>query len=246
MSKKHALLALITTLLSCLLLSACAFSADSAFPLPSTPSMAVTPIDTSAGTLDAVVQINENQDATDGMSDIVVQFGTRLIQEGNYVIFGHQEKVTCNSGASVQALNDSPSYSFKVKRGSYTCAYAGSAQGVGRLASVLMFAVQARSILAPQQLQTGESTYKVSYTRDSGDLACQITGEATDGVGNDIIGSTSTSMLGIYAGTPTANLSGDGQITLIRTCHWPHVHDAFDNIDLTYTSTASVNVTWSH
>ncbi len=43
----------------------------------------------------------------------------------------------------------------------------------------------------------------------------------------------------------TRSLTGTGTILLQRTCAWT-LHDPFDTMSLTYQSTASVAVTWSH
>ncbi len=66
-----------------------------------------------------------------------------------------------------------------------------------------------------------------------------------DNNGGNIPGPTSLSDLSTYNGPPTGSLSGDGSILLTRTCHW-QFEDAFHEVGLTYKSSASVEVTWTH
>src|SRR5260370_19681241 len=68
-------------LLSTILLSACDVIGVSA----STSLGAITPIDTSASTLMVTIGITEDQDATDGRSNITFQFRTAVVEEDNFV-----------------------------------------------------------------------------------------------------------------------------------------------------------------
>lgn len=236
MRTKHFIPALIA-LLSSILLGAC----DALGPLAS-PSLAVTPSDTSAGTLIVTIEITEDQDATNGMSNIALQFRTDAVDEDNYVRFDDQETVMCND--VTLKLNDSPSYTLSVAQGGYSCSYTGNTQGIGQLAPVTMIHVAARSTLAPQQPSVSSQGYQISYTPDSSARACPMTADATDGSNNVIHGPSSSSDLGVYNGPATGSLTGTGAILLKRTCSWT-LHDPFDTINLTYKSTASVAVTWS-
>jgi len=226
-------------LLGCLILSACAGTPD---PPSDASQIEVTPINTSAGTLIVTINIVEDQDATDSMSNIAMQFRTDVIEENNFVNFHHGEKVTCN-GASIK-LNDSQTYTFKVARAGYICSYTGFTSNVDPPA-VSMIDVAARSTLSPQRPIIGGKSYKISYTPDASDHTCSITADASDNSNNSIQGAPSSSDIGEYTGPATSSLSGEGSILLRRTCSWT-LHNSFDTIFLTYQSTASVEVTWSH
>jgi len=226
-------------LLSTILLSACDVIGASA----STSLGAITPIDTSASTLMVTIGITEDQDATDGRSNITFQFRTAVVEEDNAVRFAHQEAVTCN-GVTVK-LNDAPTYTLSVAQGGYICSYTGYTQGIGRLTPVTMIDVAARSRLSPQLPSESPRGYTISYIPDSRARACPMTADAIDGTNSVIVGSASSSDLGVYQGPATSSLTGPGTIRLHRTCSWT-LHGPFDMMCLTYQSAASVAVTWSH
>jgi len=243
MRTKHSVLALIV-LLGCLILSACDGTLDPPLmPASDASQIRVTPINTSAGTLIVTINIVEDQDATDSMSNITMQFRTDLIEEDNYVNFHHGEKVSCN-GVSIK-LNDSQMYTFKVPQEGYACSYTGFTSSTDPPTTASMIDVAARSTLSPQRPIIGNQHFKVSYAPDVSNHACSITADAIDNSNNPIQGAHSSSDLGVYTGPPTSSLSGEGSIMLQRTCSWT-LHNSFDTIFLTYQSTASVEVTWSH
>jgi hypothetical protein len=202
----------------------------------------LTPVDTSASTLSATVNIVEDQNATDGMSNITVQFKTALVEEDNYIRFDDQETIVCNSVR--QKLSNAPTYLLKVARGNYLCQYTGNQKGVPLL-PVSMINVEARSLLSPQPPQINQQKYTITYTADTSAKACKIMAEAVDNNGNSIDGPLLNSNLGIYSGPLSNALSGTGNILLKRTCSWKS-YDTFDPLNVTYQSLASVEVTWSH
>jgi hypothetical protein len=228
-------------LLGCILLFACDSPLGPAAP---DPPMGVTPRDTSAPTLMVKMVINEDQDAVDGMSNILLWFRTNIIEEDNYVIFDDEEYVTCDG--TILKLHNMPVYNtLKVPQKRYICHYIGDTQGIGQLPPVLMADVPARSRLSPRQLFVDGQGYKIRYTADPPDPACNIKAVAKDNAGKSVDGPSSSPSLGVYVGPPTTTLNGPGEILLIRTCHWkPDV--PFFRFDLTYQSEASVEVTWSH
>ena len=215
-------------------------STTSADPSP----MEVTPIDTSAGTLIVTMLIDEDQDATDGMSNITLSFRTHVIEENNFARFDDQEQVTCN-GVTLK-LHDLPSYTLKVKvaPGGYTCTYKGNASRVGQLAAVQMISVRARSNLSPQHPSVNSQGYKISYTPDA-KAGCSIIAKAIDGSGKAVTGGSEPSTEGMYKGPDTSVLNGTGEILLTRTCS-PKLSSPFSSLNFTYRSTANVEVTWSH
>lgn len=237
--RTHHFIPVLLILLSAILLSACSVVGASA----STSLGEITPTDTSASTLMVTIGITEDQDATDGRSDITFQFRTDAVEEDNSVRFAHQEAVTCN-GVTLK-LNNAPMYTLSVTQGGYTCSYTGYTQGFGQLAPVTMIDVAARSRLSPQQPSESPKGYTISYTPDSHERACPMTADAADGANNVIPGVASPSDLGMYQGPATSSLTGTGTIRLHRICSWT-LHGPFDMMHLTYQSAASVAVTWSH
>lgn len=231
-------------LLGCFILSACYVPLGPPSLTPDPPSMGVTPINTSANTLMVTMLIDENQDATDGTSNITLSFRTRAIEEDNFAIFDDQEQVTCNG--VTHKLKDSPSYTFKVKvaEGGYTCTYTGNAPGVGQLAAVRMISIRARSNLSPQRPSVNSQGYKISYTHDA-NSGCSIIAQAIDGTNYILTGGSEPSTNGVYIGPNTAGLNGTGEILLTRACT-PKLSSPFSSLNFTYRSTASVEVAWSH
>jgi hypothetical protein len=239
---KHSVPVLII-LLGCLILSACAGGTPDPPPSSDASQISVTPVKTSAGTLIVTINIDEDQDATDGMSNITMQFRTDVIEEDNYVIFHHGEKITCNG--ITQNLNNTQVYTFKVPRkGGYTCLYRGYKKA-DLLAPVRMIGVSARSTLSPQRPVIGSQHFKISYRPDASNRTCSITANASDNLNDSVQGASSSSDLGVYTGPSTSSLSGEGSVMLQRSCSWT-LHNSFDTIFLTYQSSASVEVTWSH
>jgi hypothetical protein len=229
-----------------LLMLACGLgtAADSPDPL------AVTPRDTSANTLRVVVTISEDQDATDKMTDITFSFSTTAIDEKNTVLFDDpNEAVKC--GAFQLPLATGQPHILHVTRGHYACIYSGNRNGEP-LHPVLMFDIAPRSELAPQPPTITSNGFSVRYTPDLDDR-CTVQGKATDSAGDPfIMGPPEPSNEGIYSGPSTSSLHRLGDLFLIRKCVWHHYQPGeshaseFDDMDVTYISQASVEVTWSH
>ena len=244
MRAKYSFLALIV-LLMCIFLSACS-GADSVLGYndPADPSpIRVTPIDTSADEMVATIQIFEDQDATDKLSVVNLQIGIDAIEEDNYAYFYHGEFVVCNGVK--ETMGDVPLYTFKIDPGGYTCVYRGFKRGTGLLAAVTMIDLAGRSRLLPQRPSVSSQGYKIRYTPDPAGQACSIMAVATDASGNTVNGNPSSSADGTYTGPNTSPLTGTGEIVLKRTCSRTF-QDSFSTVNLTYISTASVEVTWSH
>lgn len=213
-------------------------------PLVAANIYELTPVNTSANNLNATVMITEDQDATDGTTNISLQFQTTVVEEANFVRFDDQETAVCNN--VMQKLGDLQQYRLKVARGNYFCTYIGY-QGSIRLSPVTLVDVTARSQLSPQQPVISGQNYRITYTPDSSNLACQIKGETTDEAGNKFDGPVFMSDQGVYSAPLNSSLTGSGAILLIRTCYWPHlVNTPFAILNLTYESRASVEVTWTH
>ena len=220
------------------LVSACAS------PDPLSSPIGVNPESTAPSKLRVTVQINEDQNASDGKSAITAQFSTTEIDNPNYVNFVDGERISCN-GISIP-LGTTVSYTLRVHAGSrYACYY----QWRGQFFQLTN--VQERTRLLPvlQSVSTG-SQYVVTYNSDQGVRRCRIRVIASDG--SQIIPSTaSTSVLedrsGTYIGPNVSSLNGQGTLLMTRICHFPPSDvgtTAFNSVDITYTSTATVNVMW--
>ena len=204
--------------------------------------MTVTPNDTSPKTLLVNIGIIEDQNAIDGKSKLIFKFSSNLVQGDNTVQFAHHEKITCN-GAPPLTL-DNPPYTLSVSQGEgYNCSYTGYNRVL--LRSTSMINVPARSVLAPQPPRASGTGYTINYNPDPPGRACSITADAKDSANNDVSGSASSSDQKVYQGPDITSLVGDGSILLQRTCSLTS-HAPFDTVNLTYVSTASVDVTWSH
>jgi hypothetical protein len=229
-----------------LLMPACSIEMT---PDPPSP-LAVTPADTSPAALDVTVVISEDQDATDKMTDITLSFSTIAIEELNYVLFDDaNEEAVCN-GAH-QPLGKLQKYTLHVPRGHYICTYSGNIEDKNGnskpLLPVQMFDVAPRSKLSPQPPVITSNGFSVRYTPDPDDQ-CTVVGKATDKANDPpVSGKPEQGNEGVYSGPSTSSLHGTGDLFVIRTCRWQQYQPtAFANMDVTYISQASVEVTWSH
>jgi hypothetical protein len=189
------------------------------------------------------IKVTEDQDVTDRLSTGDLQIGTGEIEENNYAHFHHGEFVVCNDDKEM--MDDTATYSFKIKPGWYVCTYRGYEPGAGLLAAVTMIDIAQRSRLSLQHPSFSSQGFTLRYTPDASAAAYSIQGIASDASGNSIKGSFSSSDSGVYDGPSGSSLSGKGEIVLQRTC-FPKFQGVFKNVSATYQSLASVEVTWSH
>jgi hypothetical protein len=206
--------------------------------------LAVTPINTAPQTLNVTVHIDEDQNASDGKAAITMDFSTMQISDGNYVRFTHGERVSCN-GISI-ALGSAATYTLRVRTNTtYACYYLWNGQ------SFLLTAVHARTQLLPVlQPITNSSQFVVTYNPDVSGYNCPVRVVASDGIQSvPSAGATPASEYesGTYVGPNVSSLNGQGTLTMTRTCHFLLTgrYTAFNSVDITYTSTATINVTWS-
>ncbi|HZT98593.1 MAG TPA: hypothetical protein VFA10_02975 [Ktedonobacteraceae bacterium] len=220
------------------LVSACAS------PATSSSRIKITPKSTEPQTLAVTVQINEDQNASDGKSDITVQFSTTEIADPNYVNFVGGERISCN-GTSIP-LGASASYTLRVPASSgYVCSYQWHGQFY-QLANV-----HARTRLLPVlQPVSKVSQYVVTYNPDQSTLRCLMRVIASDGLRT--VGSSDATPVpedgsGTYIGPNVSSLNGQGTLLMTRICHFSPSdvgNTQFNSVDITYTSIATVNVTW--
>lgn len=209
------------------------------------PPGAVTPDTTIPSTLQVTVNINEDQNASDAKSKVTLQFKTNEIKEDNYVIFTHGERVNCN-GIMI-ALGDSPIYWVRINIPPvYTCSYLWN--GV----YYRIFSEPSRDKLKPELITpVGDNpSYEVRYHPDEPDRRCPIQVVASDSLQN-INGLPVPDNQNIYVGPDVRSLRGTGSLVMTRTCV-PRLnvnnpddnHRVFNRVSLTYTSTATLSVTW--
>jgi hypothetical protein len=247
--------------LAAFILNACAPGAD-----PVVPDTYVPP------TLQVIVTINEDQDASDGKygsSMVTLQFITNEIQGGNFVTFSNQESIKCNGinlnlgsfGSSVTTYsvhmiipNNPPEY------------YCDYYYPQDKSKPARIFTVPVLSQLMPklQRPVASSSDIKVSYNPDNKpphDCQVQVT---ANGGGQSATGNSVQEDGGMYLGPNVGSLSGPGNLVMTRTCmppkdNYDH-HNAnddagsgcqttcssstFDKLNLTYKSTASYEVSW--
>jgi hypothetical protein len=207
---------------------------------------ALTPVDTSPGTLDVIVTISEFQNAPSHLSDMMITFSTALIEApSNYVVFDDaNEKVICN-GVTMK-LGDAPSYTFPVPRKEYTCTYSGNKKDGTPLAFVQMFDVHLKNTLSPQLPTVTSSGFSLHYTPEPSGSNCTIMATATDTAGDPaVVGSSMSATTGTYTGPSTSGLQGTGDIELTRTCNVSPPSTPFHSMKVTYVTTTSIEVTWT-
>jgi hypothetical protein len=242
------LLVLICGLLVLLgMLSACTTIPGVTDPSADPPgSIGVSPIDTSPSSLVVAITINEDQDAIDRTSNITLQFSTRQIEEDNYVLFDDPNEVVVCNGVK-EPLGSTQSYTFHIPSQRYTCKYSGNIQDGTVLDYVPMFDFPPRSTLSPKPPNVTSSGFSIRYRPDL-DATCTMTATAKDSAGDpDVVGNEELSNNGVYNGPATDSLQGNGEILLTRTCPVkPPENSPFYALSITYISSASVEVTWSH
>jgi len=225
-------------------------------------------------TLQVMVTINEDQDASNGMygsSMVNLQFMTNEIIPSEFVTFGSQEYVVCNDiklnlgnfGSSV--TNFSVNMMIPSNPPEYTCIYYYPLKD--KIESTKIFTVPVLHQLNPelQRPVSSSSDISVSYNYDKNQPNCQVQATAIAPNGN-ATGNSVAEDKGIYPGPNggtlnVGSLSGEGNLVMTRTCVPPneqfdHQHKAddgcqcngspltFDKLNLTYKATASVEVSW--
>ncbi len=232
----------------------------------------VTPDTTIPPTLHVIVTINEDQEASDGKygsSGVTLQFSTNEIAETNTVIFTHGEKIYCffNGQQRTFTLSNATSYSFHVAISSlpftYKCDYHYSVNGNLHSSNIFIFNSPQKPLAPVLQRPVGNnSNFKVSYnpgnpSPNTKTCTVQVTANAPSGT---VTGDTVSQGENIYTGPDASSLSGLGNIVMTRTCipiniaHNNNSNNAadcgctpgttFPVVNVTYTSTASYEVSW--
>jgi hypothetical protein len=246
-----------------ILLNACAFGSGSSDP-PVTPDTTIPP------TLQVTASITEDQDASDGMygsSEVTLQFSTNEVTETNTVIFTHGETLYCyfNNHQRSFALGSATSYSFHVAISSlpftYKCDYHYFLNGQPKAGNIFIFN-SPHYLLSPvlQRPVGNNSNFKVIYHPSNPSpnvktCTIQVTANAPNGSVN---GDTLSQDGNTYTGPDVSSLNGLGNIVMTRTCTPIHIVDGNNNsaecgcppdtkfaaVNVTYTSTASNEVSW--
>jgi hypothetical protein len=245
-----------------LILSTCAHGNGNIDPTPDT---------TIPSTLQVTVTIIENQDASDGKygsSDVTLQFSTNEITDPNTVTFTHGEKIYCYfyfhtiNQPRIYVLSSAPSYSFHVAIPSnpftYRCDYQYPLNGHLKSGNIFIFNGAQMPLSPVLQRPVGSNpNFTVSY--HSGDpspivnqCTVQVDAYAPNGMvmGNNVPQDGNTYLGGVSVGGLNGGL---GYILMKRTCtpvYFNHHNSANDNslifdvVNVTYTSTASSEVSW--
>jgi hypothetical protein len=235
---------------------------------PSDPP--VTPDTTIPPTLQVIVTINEDQEASDGKygsSGVTLQFSTNEIAETNTVIFTHGEKIYCffNNQQRTFVLSNATSYSFHVAISSlpftYKCDYHYSVNGNLKSSRIFIFNSPQKPLAPVLQRPVGSnSNFKVSYnpgnpSPNTKTCTVQVTANAPSGT---VTGSIVSQGGNMYTGPDVSSLSGLGNIVMTRICTPINiVHNSnntaecscppgttFPVVNVTFTSTASYEVSW--
>ena len=148
----------------------------------------------------------------------------------NTVDFMGKSKITCKGTAltfdgqnyAANAINDN---------GSLKCKYTWNG-GITNIPTPI------QTQLAPT-IETHGNLITVHYNPDGGD-GCQFKVDASDGT--HTVSATSTQDTGSIRGIDISSLSGQGTVILTRVCTLKSVNAGFKSLDVTYTATATLNI----
>jgi len=215
--------------------------------------------------LQVTASIAEDQEASDGKygsSGVTLQFSTNEIAEANTVIFTHGEKIYCffNNQQRTFVLGNATSYSFHVaipnNPFTYKCDYHYSLNGNLKSSNIFIFNSPQKPLAPVLQRPVGNnSNFKVSYypgnpSPNTKTCTVQVTANAPNGT---VTGDTVSQGENMYTGPDVSSLSGLGNIVMTRICipvsfnHQNSANDhssVFDVVNVTFTSTASYEVSW--
>ena len=252
---------LLLLVLALIILNACAPGSGSSDP-------PVTPDTTIPSTLQVTASIAEDQDTSDGthgMSVITLGFSTRETIPPSQVIFINGESVRCknNNQNNTITLGNFTSYWLRVAipyNSSYTCDYYYFLNGQKKTATI--FTVHAaKHPLSPVLQRPTNGNIQVHYIpgpeiTNSSNCTVQVTANAPN---QSASGDTFPQKGDIYTGPDAGSLNGLGDIVMTRSCTPVNiVHEnsnnsaecgcppdnTFATVKVTYTSTASHEVTW--
>jgi hypothetical protein len=160
------------------------------------------------------------------------------------------------------ALGNFTNYWFRVApSSSYTCMYHYLLNGSHTSGTIFSFQAPQKTLSPVLQRPVGNSNFMVHYNPGSPNpnvnkCTVQVTANAPNG---NVTGDTVSQGGNIYTGSDSSSLNGLGNIVMTRTCipinHPPHNAPEcqcngspkafdFDAVKVTYTSTASYEVSW--
>ena len=224
----------------------------------------VTPDTTIPPTLQVTASIAEDQDASDGahgMSVITLGFSTNETIPPSQVIFINGESVSCknNNQNNSITLGNFTSYWFRVAipyNSSYICYYHYLLNG--KKESATIFTVHAAKYpLSPVLQRPTNGNIQVHYIpgpaiTNASNCTVQVTANAPN---QSASGDTVPQKGDIYIGPDAGGLNGLGNIVMTRNCTPINIHNNsaecscppgsnFAAVNVTYTSTASYEVSW--
>jgi hypothetical protein len=255
---------LLLLVLAPILLNACAFGSGSSDP-PVTPDTTIPP------TLQVTASIAEDQDASDGahgMSVITLAFNTNETVPPSQVIFVNGESVSCknNNQTNSITLGNFTSYWFRVAISSlpftYKCDYHYPLNGKIKTSNIFIFDSPHKPLSPVLQRPVNNSNFEVSYnpgnpSPNTKTCTVQVTANAPNGTvtGSTVSQATVSQGRKLYTGPDVSSLDGLGNIVMTRTCTPINIHNnsaecscppgtKFASVNVTYTSTASYEVSW--
>jgi hypothetical protein len=199
-----------------------------------------------------------------GSSEVTLQFSTNEITEANTVIFTHGETLYCyfNNHQRSFALGSATSYSFHVAIPSlpftYKCNYHYFQNGHPEAGNIFIFNSPHSPLLPVLHRPVGNnSNFMVKYQPGNpspvvNTCTVQVTANAPNG---NVNGDTVSQDGNTYTGPDVSSLNGLGNIVMTRTCTPIHIVNNSDEcgcppgtkfaaVNVTYTSTASYEVSW--
>ncbi len=198
------------------------------------------PDTTDPPTLDASVTINEEQNDSDGLTPITIQFSTNEIRNPNYVKFVKGEKVACN-GMPLEFGDTAYSARVPAVDNAYTCTYRRG----NKVFPII--SVRERTKLSPEFVQdTSGDKFIVHYSPDKNPYRCPVQVEASDSTQAIFGPSVLENGNGVYTGPDRSALTGDGTLVMTRVCRFKltGAATAFEKVTATYTSTTTSEVVW--
>jgi hypothetical protein len=205
----------------------------------------------------SIVEDQDASDGTHGMSVITLGFSTRETKPPSQVIFTNGESVNCNNNNNSITLGNFTSYWFRVTipyNSSYICYYHYFLNGLKKSATI--FTVHAaQHPLSPVLKRPTNGNIQVHYIpgptiTNASNCTVQVTANAPN---QSASGDTVPQKGDIYTGPDAGGLNGSGDIVMTRNCvpiNFNHDNDADDHgstfaaVNVTYTSTASYEVSW--
>jgi hypothetical protein len=194
-------------------------------------------VDLPASDLDVKIAVlDTSQTPSDGKVPIVVQF----VNAGRFVQLASNAAVTCNGVAmSFNGLGYAARVPLVAVGGTYQCAHARNGQTTSASVTVPPRPV---FVSPTQNASVARSTsLTITYVADSGTGMRASAGDGTTGLSGNVQPDNGT-----YTGFDVSTLkAGPGSIGLTRELKFTPSGTGFKSAEVTYSSGADINVTWT-